>query len=113
MHTQPHIPVMLEEVVDALSPNVGEVVVDGTFGAGGYSRALLASKTCRVVAIDRDPRAAEFAKKLQEEYPDRLTFIVGNFADMCELLSAHGISQVDGIVLDIGVSSMQLAWSSK
>lgn len=103
-----HIPVMLNEMIAALHPRDGEVYVDGTFGAGGYTRAILEHAHCTVIAIDQDPEAAPRASAMQAKYGARLKFIVGNFADMQALLAAENIHQVDGIVLDVGVSSMQL-----
>jgi 16S rRNA (cytosine1402-N4)-methyltransferase len=99
-----HLPVLLPEVLEALSPLEGVRIVDGTFGAGGYSRALLAAGAT-VVAIDRDPSVAEFAAVLAKEYPDRFAFLAGAFS---ELDALAGALPVDGVVLDIGVSSMQL-----
>lgn len=104
----PHIPVMLAEVLKTLSPKDGEIYIDGTFGAGGYSRAILSAATCTVYALDRDPDARIFAEALMQEFPERFIFIVGNFAQMCELLAEKGVQEVDGVVLDLGVSSMQL-----
>ncbi len=103
-----HIPVLRDEVVAALNPHAGAVIVDGTFGAGGYTRALLASAAGRVIAIDRDPRAIAIGRKLEGEAAGRLTVIEGRFGEMAALLAAAGIQSVDGIALDIGVSSMQL-----
>lgn len=103
-----HIPVLLDEMLENLSPKDGEVYVDGTFGAGGYSRAILKSADCKVYAIDRDPNVEKLAKELMKEFPGRLEFIQGNFGDVEKLLSDKGITKVDGIVLDVGVSSMQL-----
>ncbi len=103
-----HIPVLRDEVVAALNPQAGAVIVDGTFGAGGYTRALLASAAGRVIAIDRDPRAIAIGRKLEGEAAGRLTVIEGRFGEMVALLAAAGIQSVDGIALDIGVSSMQL-----
>ncbi len=103
-----HAPVMLNEMLDWLAPKDGEVYVDGTFGAGGYSRAILNAANCHVYAIDRDPSTRKFAELLEREFPNRFVWILGNFADMCELLAVRGITSVDGIVLDLGVSSMQL-----
>ncbi|MBI2717529.1 MAG: 16S rRNA (cytosine(1402)-N(4))-methyltransferase RsmH [Rhizobiales bacterium] len=104
----PHVPVMLHEVVQVLAPQAGETYVDGTFGAGGYSRAILEAAPCRVVAIDRDPQAIAIGRRLQELYDGRLTLIEGRFGDMQALLAEAGIAAVDGVVLDIGVSSMQI-----
>src|SRR5690606_13795716 len=86
----------------------GGVYLDGTFGAGGYSAAILQAAECTVWGIDRDPEAKERAKALAERYPDRLHFIEGRFGDMAQLLAAHGVMQVDGIALDLGISSMQI-----
>ncbi|MEZ5691710.1 MAG: 16S rRNA (cytosine(1402)-N(4))-methyltransferase RsmH [Rickettsiales bacterium] len=104
----PHNPVMLNEMLDWLNPVDGGIYVDGTFGAGGYSRAILQRADCRVYAIDRDPSTKEFADVLEREFAGRFVWVLGNFADMCELLAEKGIESVDGVVLDLGVSSMQL-----
>lgn len=106
--TAPHAPVMLQEVLTALEPAEGGVFVDGTLGAGGYSRAILKAAHCKVFGIDRDPDTRAFAEQLEREFPGRFAYLVGNFADMCALLASRGVTLVDGIVLDIGVSSMQL-----
>lgn len=103
-----HTPVLLNEVLAALAPRDGEIFVDGTFGAGGYSRALLDSCDCRVYGIDRDPRARAAADALQARYGERLTFIPGRFGDMQALLESVGVPAVDGVALDLGVSSMQI-----
>jgi len=100
-----HYPVMLNEVLAALSPVDGGVYVDGTFGAGGYSRAILDAADCTVVAIDRDPDAQKRAEAMNEP---RLIFLRGCFGDVERLLQEAGIEKVDGFVLDIGVSSFQL-----
>ncbi len=103
-----HIPVMLNEVVAALAPKDGEVYVDGTFGAGGYTRAFLESADCTVIAIDRDPAAQERAKQFQAEFGPRFIFVYGCFGDALELVRGAGFDKVDGFVLDIGVSSFQI-----
>lgn len=103
-----HKPVMLNEMLDWLAPKDDGVYIDGTFGAGGYSRAILRAADCHVFAIDRDPATQTFAKRLEKEFPDRFVWLLGNFSDMCSLVAMHGIHAVDGIVLDLGVSSMQL-----
>lgn len=108
MNTAPHIPVMLEEVLTTLNPLDDEVYVDGTFGAGGYTRAILKKANCKVIAIDRDPSAAKAAEKLKEEFKDRFLFIRGNFGNIKELLTENNHNLVNGFVLDLGVSSMQL-----
>ncbi|HVJ44454.1 MAG TPA: 16S rRNA (cytosine(1402)-N(4))-methyltransferase RsmH [Dongiaceae bacterium] len=104
----PHQPVLLAEVVAALAPRDGAIYVDGTFGAGGYSRAILDAANCTVFAIDRDPDAVAGAKPLLERYAGRLHILQGRFGDMAELLSREGIDAVQGVTLDLGVSSMQL-----
>jgi len=100
----PHVPVLLAEVLDALAPLEGSRIVDGTFGAGGYSRALLQAGA-RVVAIDRDPTVKPFADALASEFPGQFTFVPGTFSALDRLA---GDAPIDGVVLDIGVSSMQL-----
>ena len=97
----PHIPVLLNEVVDAMQPAAGKTLVDGTFGAGGYSRALLGGGAS-VIAFDRDPSAARFAQGLPA---DRFRLVERRFSELDEEV---GEAAVDGVVLDIGVSSMQL-----
>ncbi len=105
---RPHIPVMLAEVLAAVSPGDGETYVDGTFGAGGYTRALLAAADCRVLAIDRDPDAIAEGRSLVATSGGRLTLVQDVFSDLERLTTEAGLAAVDGIVLDIGVSSMQL-----
>ena len=100
----PHQPVLLAEVIEALAPLEGARIVDGTFGAGGYSRALLEAGAS-VVAIDRDPSVARFANELHAAFPERFRFVPGTFSELDALV---GDAPVDGVVLDIGVSSMQL-----
>ena len=104
----PHIPVMLDQVLEALSPCDGGVYVDGTFGAGGYSRAILAAADCRVIGIDRDMTAIEGGQSVVAESGGRLTLLHGCFGDVAALLARAGVGTVDGFVLDIGVSSMQI-----
>lgn len=107
-NTMPHIPVLADEVIRYLSPKDGEIFIDGTFGAGGYTKAILKSSNCKVIALDRDPDVAEFAADVTKEFGSRFSFIQGNFADMLKLVPEYGVKQVDGVVLDLGVSSMQL-----
>ncbi len=99
-----HEPVMLAEVLAALQPRDGGTYLDGTFGAGGYARAILGKARCKVVAIDRDPGAIKAGQTLVHQYAGRLALVEGRFSDM-EMLVASGL---DGVVLDIGVSSMQI-----
>lgn len=103
-----HTPVMLAEVMAALAPRDGGIYVDGTFGAGGYTQAILEAADCRVYAIDRDPLALAGGAELKARYAERLVLIEGRFSEMAELLAGFDIHSVDGIVLDLGVSSMQL-----
>ncbi|MGE4280592.1 MAG: 16S rRNA (cytosine(1402)-N(4))-methyltransferase RsmH [Magnetospirillum sp.] len=104
----PHISVLLTEVVTALAPVADDVMVDGTFGAGGYSRAILAAAPCRVFGIDRDPSAVVTGNALADEIPGRFTMLEGRYGDMDRLLTGAGMAQVNGVALDIGVSSMQI-----
>jgi 16S rRNA (cytosine1402-N4)-methyltransferase len=104
----PHIPVMLEQMLDSLSPLSGELYVDATFGAGGYSRAILERADCNVIGIDRDETVQPYARVLEDLFPNRFTLLIGTFGDMQSLLTEHNINQVNGVVMDIGVSSMQL-----
>ncbi|MCE2509965.1 MAG: 16S rRNA (cytosine(1402)-N(4))-methyltransferase RsmH [Alphaproteobacteria bacterium] len=106
--TREHRPVLLKEVLGILSPTDGATYVDGTFGAGGYTQALLDAADCTVWAIDRDPDAIEDGSVLLRSYARRLHLLEGRFGEMADLLKAQGVTQVDGIALDLGVSSMQL-----
>jgi len=106
-HDPRHLPVMRDEVIRMAAPKDGETFIDGTFGAGGYSRALLEAANCIVYAIDRDPTVQETAAALSAEFEGRFHFLPGCFSQMDELLAAQNIPDVDGVVLDIGVSSMQ------
>ena len=106
----PHVPVLVKDVIGALAIHVGDTLVDGTFGAGGYTQAMLAAGAGRVIGFDRDPEAIEAAKSL---VPDpirdgRLTLVEERFSQMDRALAERGIGPVDAIALDIGVSSMQL-----
>ncbi len=105
----PHVPVLLDEVVAALAPAPGSVIVDATFGAGGYTRALL-DAGATVHAFDRDPDAIAAGQGWSEtrEIPPRLVLHPRRFSEMVSALSEAGISRVDGVAMDIGVSSMQL-----
>ena len=103
-----HIPVLLAEMLAALAPAAGEIYIDGTFGAGGYSRAILAAAGCRVIAFERDPHATAAGRAMAEAHPDRLRIIEACFGDMEDEVAALGCGSVDGVVLDIGVSSMQI-----
>ncbi|MDQ2705727.1 MAG: 16S rRNA (cytosine(1402)-N(4))-methyltransferase, partial [Pseudomonadota bacterium] len=102
----PHVPVLLEEVMTAMAVHEGDTAVDGTFGAGGYTAALLRVGAGRVIAFDRDPDAIEAGRSLVPN--SRLTLIEERFSQMNRVLADRGIGLVDAITLDIGVSSMQL-----
>ncbi|MCZ4345770.1 16S rRNA (cytosine(1402)-N(4))-methyltransferase RsmH [Devosia neptuniae] len=101
----PHVPVLLDEVLAAFDPIAGKRIVDGTFGAGGYSRAMLEAGAT-VIAIDRDPSVQPYADALSAEFDGRFFFVPGTFSQLDSLAADHG--PIDGVVLDIGVSSMQL-----
>ncbi len=102
-----HVPVMLAEVLSALNLRDGGHYVDGTFGGGGYARAILEACDCRVLGIDRDPEAIARGQALVAAYPGRLTLMHGAFSDMDRLLAASGETSTNGVVLDLGVSSFQ------
>lgn len=97
-----HIPVLLAEVLQALAPKPGETIVDGTFGAGGYTRAILAAGAS-VVAFDRDPDAIAAGRALEQEQAGQLRLVQAPFSTLDQV-----VESADGVVLDIGVSSMQL-----
>ena len=103
-----HIPVLLDEVINALSLTEDEVYVDATFGLGGYTKAILSKKNCKVIAIDRDPKTKIFAENLKKKFADRLYFINGRFSDLGKFLKDLNIYKVGGVVFDLGVSSPQL-----
>lgn len=107
MADAPHIPVLLDEVIAAIKPASGMTIVDATFGAGGYTRALLDAGAC-VHAFDRDPAAIAAGHAMVAQYAGRLVLHPARFSQMRAELAAIGIPQVDAIVMDIGVSSMQL-----
>ena len=103
-----HTPVMLAEVLASLAPHDGGQYLDATFGGGGYTSAILQAASCTVWAIDRDPDAITRGAELAARHPGRLHLLHGAFGDMMDLLGAHGITALDGIVFDLGVSSFQL-----
>lgn len=106
---QKHFPVMLNEVLRAMSPRDGGVYVDATFGNGGYTEALLEAAACRVIALDRDPNVRPRAEELKARYGSRFDFRAGCFGSFADLVSEN----LDGAVFDIGVSSMQLDQSER
>lgn len=104
---QGHIPVMLSEVLDYLKPQANKVYIDGTFGGGGYSKAILSTADCSVWGIDRDPDAIKRGELLSNSFP-KLHLVETEFAKMDHALKAYDIHSCDGVVLDLGVSSYQL-----
>jgi 16S rRNA (cytosine1402-N4)-methyltransferase len=103
-----HVPVLLDEIVSQLAPRDGGVYLDGTFGGGGYARSILHRSVCSLWAIDRDPDAIRRGAGLAAQFPGRLHLLHGEFGDMTALLHAAGVTALDGIVLDLGVSSFQI-----
>lgn len=103
-----HVPVMLTEVLANLAPRDGGVYLDGTFGGGGYTSAILDAAACTVWAIDRDPAAIARGAGLAARYPGRLHLLEGSLGEMMALLARAGVHRLDGVVLDLGVSSFQL-----
>ncbi len=104
----PHVPVLIDEVMAALAIAPGETHVDGTFGAGGYSKAMLDCGAARVFAFDRDPLAIEGGERIAAASGGRLALVPERFSRMRQALADRGVDSVDGVTLDIGVSSMQL-----
>ena len=96
-----HTPVMLAEALEAIAPRDGARYVDGTFGGGGYARAILDAANCSVVGIDRDPEAVERGRKLAASYCGRLVLEQGKFSQLESLLGRAGISDTDGVVFDL------------
>ncbi len=103
-----HVPVMLGEMLDRLAPADGAAYLDATFGGGGYADAILRAARCTLWAIDRDPDAIARGAELAARFPGRLHLIHGAFGDMLDLLAVRGVEALDGVVLDLGVSSFQL-----
>lgn len=109
MATIPHISVLPEAVIEHLAPAAGKIYVDGTLGAGGHAlRVLEAAPGARLVAVDRDASALAIAGERLADHADRVTYVHGAFGQLDEHLAALGVAQVDGIVLDLGLSSMQI-----
>ena len=103
-----HIPVMINEVVEALKPFDNGVFIDGTFGRGGYSEAILEAAASKVFGIDRDPAAITFGAEISRKYSGRLTIMEGCFGDIESIMETAGVSSVDGVAFDLGISSPQL-----
>lgn len=108
MSSAPHIPVLGREAIAHLAPREGGVYVDATFGAGGYSRAILEVPGTRLIAIDRDRSAIAGGAELVRRSAGRLTLVEDRFSNLAEVCAAQGIDGIDGVVMDVGVSSMQL-----
>jgi 16S rRNA (cytosine1402-N4)-methyltransferase len=107
-----HKPVLLEEVIKYLTPKDGEVFIDCTFGAGGYSRGILEAAKCKVLGLDRDHNVKPIAEKLSQEFGERFAFAHSDFANISSQARTHSLERIDGIVFDVGVSSMQIDdWS--
>ena len=104
---RPHAPVLLNEVIEALEPTTGQVMIDATFGAGGYTRAILATGA-EVIGLDRDPTVQPHAEAVAAEFPGRFQLIRTPFSRLDRAFAETGLARLDGVVMDIGVSSMQL-----
>ena len=103
-----HIPVLLDEVLEYLQPSDGKIYFDGTFGGGGYTRAILSKSDCSVIACDRDDLVKPYADKVFEEFPNRFAFTRDKFSNIKKILNNQNTHKVDGIVLDLGLSNFQL-----
>jgi 16S rRNA (cytosine1402-N4)-methyltransferase len=103
-----HKPVMLKEVLAGINPKDNEIYLDATFGCGGYSQAILESANCKVYAIDRDLNSQKLSDQLTKNFKNRFVFLRGNFSQSKNLLLQENISKIDGMVFDLGVSSIQL-----
>ncbi len=103
----PHAPVLLDQVLDALKPGPGDVMIDATFGAGGYTRAILKTGA-EVIALDRDPTVQPHADAVADDFPGRFQLVRTPFSGLAEAFADSGKARLDGAVFDIGVSSMQL-----
>lgn len=103
-----HTPVLLEEAVNALQPQAGGVYLDGTFGGGGYARAILDRAACHLYAIDRDPAALVRAQKLVAEHPSRFGIMLGRISELAHMLALRNVTALDGAVFDLGLSSYQI-----
>jgi len=106
--SDPHVPVLGRQALELLAVRDGGIYIDGTFGAGGYSRAILTAADCNVIGIDRDPRALALGAELMQETSGRLILVQDRFSRLDAIARDCGYEQVDGVVLDVGVSSMQL-----
>jgi 16S rRNA (cytosine1402-N4)-methyltransferase len=105
--TSPHAPVLIDEVIEALAPRAGDVIIDATFGAGGYTRAILKTGAT-VIALDRDPTVQPHADAVANDYPETFRLIRTPFSGLADAFAQTDEAKLDGVVFDIGVSSMQL-----
>ncbi|QXK91979.1 16S rRNA (cytosine(1402)-N(4))-methyltransferase RsmH [Neoehrlichia mikurensis] len=104
-----HIPVLLKEVIDILSPQDDNIYIDATFGTGGYSREILQkSANCKVYAIDQDANAKIFYYQLAQDFPSRIAFYRDKFSNIKNIICDLNINKVDGVIFDLGLSSVQL-----
>jgi 16S rRNA (cytosine1402-N4)-methyltransferase len=103
-----HVPVLLDEVLDALAPSRGGLFVDGTVGFAGHAQALLEGGADRLIGIDRDAAAIEAAGQVLAPFGDRVELVHGDYRHLGVLLAARGVERIDGLLVDLGVSSMQL-----
>ena len=104
----PHVPVLARQVIELLAPRDGGIYVDATFGAGGHTRLILEAADCRVIGIDRDPEVIAMGADLVEAAHGRLTLLQDRFSALEDVLASTGVDAVDGVLIDLGVSSMQL-----
>lgn len=104
----PHIPVLAARVIEHLAPRDGATYVDATFGAGGHTRLILEAANCRVIALDRDPTVAKGAARFADAFGARFAFAPARFSELEAVLTAKAVRAVDGVLIDLGVSSMQL-----
>lgn len=103
-----HVPVLMDDAVAALQPVAGGVYLDGTFGGGGYARAVLTRAACQLYAIDRDPAAVARAQALVAEFPARFEIMPGRISELAQMLAARQVLGLDGAVFDLGLSSYQI-----
>ena len=108
-----HVPVLVRPALELLNPRDGGLYIDGTFGAGGYTGAILAAAAARVIALDRDQTAVALGADLVAAADGRLTLVEARFSELDRIAEQFGVAAVDGVVLDLGVSSMQLDEASR
>lgn len=113
MNYEHHIPVLLNETLKLLNVQDGKTYLDCTFGAGGHTTAILNSANCRVISLDRDPHVKILAQELKEKFGDRFIFANSKFSELDEVLNELGIDKIDGVLMDLGFSSMQVDTSRR